>query len=692
MLPLSYSPILVSLISISLSLRLKPGPQTMRNRLFPVISLLFHLWSVALSDAVEKNKCDPVKCGNVDISYPFWIPNQQAEYCGYPTLEIDCRDDKPFLVQSYDTNYYIDRVFYDNSSFVLVNSFLVNWKSNCSVPRFNVSLGLGPMVVSKINKELVFFFNCGNMSTPPGEYQPVKCDTGLSDGVSNDSFVRLFEYYNDGVTSVPGESLSNCSISRIPVSGWNGSGVGQYTTLMNDGFLVELKVTSCSDCRKSGGQCGFNNSTNMFMCICSDDDMYPMSCPNSKAKKEDAKKIILIVCISVGGGGFLVACCACLLLCKRKKLKWVSSSSLLLTPRDSSDQYFHDLEMAGSQSTQIFSYEELEEATDRFSPSKELGDGGFGTVYRGKLRDGRIVAVKRLYQNSYKRAEQFMNEVHILSRLHHRNLVSLYGCTARTSRELLLVYEYVSNGTVADHLHGPRSCENALSWPVRLSIAIETADALAYLHAVEPQIIHRDVKTNNILLDDGFHVKVGDFGLSRLFPLDLSHVSTVPQGTPGYVDPVYHQCYQLTDRSDVYSFGVVLVELISSKPAVDMNRSRDEINLANMALNKIQRSELDDLVDPNLGFQSNWEMRRMVSLVAELAFRCLQSDRDMRPSIKEVLEALKVIEKGGQSEDKFGKENLAKEEAHLLQSDAIFSPVTVMERWKSSSTTPNTSV
>ncbi|KAJ3700844.1 hypothetical protein LUZ61_004549 [Rhynchospora tenuis] len=663
----------------------------MRNRLLPVIPLLFHLWSVAVSDTVQKSKCAPVKCGNVNISYPFWIPGQQADYCGYPALEVDCLDDKPFLVQSYDTNYYIDRVFYDNSSFVLINSILVNYKFNCSVPQFNVSINLGPMVVSKTNKELDFFFSCGNMSTGPVGSQPVACSTGLLDGVSNESFVRLLENYNDGVSSAPGESLGNCSISRIPVSGWNGSGVDQYPTLMNDGFLVELKVTSCSDCLKTDGQCGFNTSNNMFMCICSDDNMYPMSCPNPKAKKEGAKKTILIVGIAVVGG-FLVTCCACLLMCKRKKLKWVSSSSLLLTPRDSSDQYFHDLEMAASQSTQIFSYEELEEATDGFSPSKELGDGGFGTVYRGKLRDGRIVAVKRLYQNSYKRAEQFMNEVDILSRLHHRNLVSLYGCTARTSRELLLVYEYVSNGTVADHLHGPRSCENALSWPVRLSIAIETADALAYLHAVEPQIIHRDVKTNNILLDDGFHVKVGDFGLSRLFPLDVSHVSTVPQGTPGYVDPVYHQCYQLTDRSDVYSFGVVLVELISSKPAVDMSRSRDEINLANLALNKIQRSELDDLVDPNLGFQSNWEMRRMVSLVAELAFRCLQSDRDMRPSIKEVLEALKVIEIGGQSEDKFGKENLVKEEAHLLQRDAIFSPVTVMESWKSSSTTPNTSV
>jgi serine/threonine protein kinase len=286
-----------------------------------------------------------------------------------------------------------------------------------------------------------------------------------------------------------------------------------------------------------------------------------------------------------------------------------------------------------------------------------------------------------------------MNEVDILSRLHHPNLVTLYGrCNARTSSELLLVFEFVANGTVADHLHGPRSSENVLTWPVRLSVAIETANALTYLHAVEPPIIHRDVKTNNILLDAGFHVKVGDFGLSRLFPLDVTHVSTVPQGTPGYVDPVYHQCYHLTDKSDVYSFGVVLVELISSKPAVDLTRSKEEINLANMALTKIQRSQLDELVDPALGFGSNWEVRCMISLVAELAFRCLQGDREMRPSIKEVLEELKGIANGDYSRDKLVKENMTKEETYLLERDANFSPDIMTDNsWKSDSTTPNTS-
>ncbi|OEL31695.1 LEAF RUST 10 DISEASE-RESISTANCE LOCUS RECEPTOR-LIKE PROTEIN KINASE-like 1.2, partial [Dichanthelium oligosanthes] len=258
----------------------------------------------------------------------------------------------------------------------------------------------------------------------------------------------------------------------------------------------------------------------------------------------------------------------------------------------------------------------------------------------GILGDGSLVAVKRLYKNSYKSVEQFQNEVEILSRLRHANLVTLYGCTSPcSSQDLLLVYEFVPNGTLADHLHGARaSAAQPLPWPVRLGIAVETASALNYLHAVEPrQVVHRDVKTNNILLDEAFHVKVADFGLSRLFPAHATHVSTAPQGTPGYVDPMYHQCYQLTDKSDVYSFGVVLVELISSKPAVDMNRTGADVNLANLAVHMIQCYEIDRLVDPRLGYRTEAETKRTIDIVAEQAFRCLQPEQDARPPIREVL-------------------------------------------------------
>ena len=324
----------------------------------------------------------------------------------------------------------------------------------------------------------------------------------------------------------------------------------------------------------------------------------------------------------------------------------------------------------------------------------------------GILRDGNVVAVKRLYKNSYKSVEQFQNEVEILSRLRHPNLVTLYGCTSpRSSRDLLLVYEYVPNGTLADHLHGARASASAagsddsapsppltLSWPVRLGIAVETASALEYLHGVEPhQVVHRDVKTNNILLDEAFHVKVADFGLSRLFPAHATHVSTAPQGTPGYVDPMYHQCYQLTDKSDVYSFGVVMVELISSKPAVDMNRARapggGDVNLASMAVHMIQCYEIDRLVDPRIGYRTDGGTKRAVDLVAEMAFRCLQPEQDVRPPISEALDALREAQRMEQD----GCAVKAKDDMGLLKKSRDGSPDSVMYQWTSPSTTTHNS-
>ena len=238
---------------------------------------------------------------------------------------------------------------------------------------------------------------------------------------------------------------------------------------------------------------------------------------------------------------------------------------------------------------------------------------------------------------------QFMNEVEILARLRHKYLVTLYGCTSKRSKELLLVYEYIPNGTVADHLHGKHAKSNILPWSTRLNIAVQTAEALAFLH--NSDVIHRDVKTTNILLDNDFQVKVADFGLSRLFPNDVTHVSTAPQGTPGYVDPEYYKSYRLTEKSDVYSFGVVLAELISSKPAVDITRHRHDINLATMAVDRIRKNALHELADPALGYDEDYVVQQMVKLVAELAFQCLQEDMDMRPCMEEVLKSLRGIQK-----------------------------------------------
>ncbi|KAK7314588.1 hypothetical protein VNO77_33114 [Canavalia gladiata] len=300
--------------------------------------------------------------------------------------------------------------------------------------------------------------------------------------------------------------------------------------------------------------------------------------------------------------------------------------------------------------SEIFKYSELEEATNNFDPSRILGKGGYGTVYYGVLKDARPVAIKRLHEYKFKilrlhdekpegeRLGKFMNEVAILTCMRHENLVQLYGCTSPHRREMLLVQEYIPNGTLAHHLFG----KDVFPWSTRLNIAIQTAKALAYLH--DSNIIHRDVKTSNILLDKNLNAKVADFGLSRLVPHGVTHITTDPAGTPGYIDPEYYEHCHLSDKSDVYSFGVILIELISSLPAY----SEDDIQpyLSDFAMNKIFCGQLQQLVDPGLGFQSDKWINETVSAVTELAFRCLQRQRGMRPSMREVLNTLETIKSG----------------------------------------------
>ncbi|KAJ9554283.1 hypothetical protein OSB04_018328 [Centaurea solstitialis] len=794
----------------------------------PLFFTLCLIFKQSLSSDPYYEACVPKRCSEngTNISYPFFIQGLHNSSCGYPGLDIKCRNGSAILRIS-DNDFRVEQIDYDERYLRLQTvAVLPNGTVSCPSGIRNLTLDRSRFVLDNVTTtpvKLVFISNCFNNSRNEvlDRYRVRSCDRmGELVMLANDTRLRTAKEIcgiGSGIVTTPVE-LSGGEGRSVVVDGTN------YAEVVGRGFVLRWLAADCGDCRKSGGRCGVHLPSNQFRCFCTDrphrvsckpgknfritwsdcnhqnsaqvylkecrireirnfsdvgllvsDETLDqnlkherscegvnttlvlvlpelldqlnitfLKCPKSnffvkdchelvdptndviprflhnqtvpkfndslysefwvlihsrnckmcdrghdckaKGKTNNIPLIIAVVCGSV----FAVVVIAAFMLrrgYKRNAFAYFSS-------KDKSQ----DLEDASVFGVPVFSYAELQDATHNFDTSQELGDGGFGTVYYGKLRDGREVAVKRLYEHNYKRVQQFMNEVEILTRLRHKHLVSLYGCTSRRSRELLLVYEYISNGTVADHLHGELVVKaTPLTWPIRMKVAVETASALVYLHASE--IIHRDVKTNNILLDQNFCVKVADFGLSRLLPNDVTHVSTAPQGTPGYVDPEYHQCYQLTDKSDVYSFGVVLIELISSMPAIDISRSREEISLANMAINRIQKCALDELIDPFL--RSDPDNESMTKLVAELAFRCLQFDSDSRPTMVEVLEVLKGIQ-GGEVENT-GELNgcIIKppaspeiEDVGLLKGLNTASPISVTAKWHSNSsgvTTPTSS-
>ncbi|CAA0809033.1 Probable serine/threonine-protein kinase [Striga hermonthica] len=629
--------------------------------------------------------CGPINCGDgPNVSFPFYIPGRQESYCGYPGFELNCSREGLPVLQLPGNDYILDRIFYRNRSLHAYNSAVSMPESSICCLRIE-NTTLPPARFDYVGARDLYLFSGCRRPVPEGLVR-YSVDSGCGGGHIWD----LAIYEGDSNLGTALEACERNVVAPVGVGGENGygegtNGISNIPAMLRSGFVLNWTASDCNDCADSGGHCGFNATNFHFRCFCPDRP-HSRSC---KPDEYDNRRKVLTISIASGGGFLLVMSFAVYILCQRKKRvkeNYLFSRSLSFDPSSKAD-----IEGGGSFyfGIPIFSYKELEEATNKFDPSKELGDGGFGTVYYGKLHDGREVAIKRLYENNYRRVQQFMNEIKILTTLRHQNLVSLYGCTSRRSRELLLVYEYVPNATLADHLHGDRALEARLPWPSRMRIALETAGALSYLH--KSDIIHRDVKTNNILLDDSFHVKVADFGLSRLFPNDVTHVSTAPQGTPGYVDPEYHQYYQLTDKSDVYSFGVVLIELISSMPPVDITRHRHDINLANLALNRIKRCAFDELIDPKLGYGTDAEVTRMTTSVAELAFRCLQPDKEMRPCMDEVVGFLREVASGID----LGKVPPSPEtdESVLLKAKKLrASPNGVMDAWASSSSTTSTSV
>uniref|UniRef100_A0A7N0V9X2 non-specific serine/threonine protein kinase n=1 Tax=Kalanchoe fedtschenkoi TaxID=63787 RepID=A0A7N0V9X2_KALFE len=293
-----------------------------------------------------------------------------------------------------------------------------------------------------------------------------------------------------------------------------------------------------------------------------------------------------------------------------------------------------------------FTMEEILKATKNFNTAFKIGQGGFGTVYKGRLDDGSLVAIKRAKKIMYDKhlGAEFQSEIRTLAQIEHMNLVRCLGYLEHGD-ERLIVVEYVPNGTLRDHLDGLQGA--ILNLAARLDILIDVAHAITYLHMyTDHPIIHRDIKSSNILLTENLRAKVADFGFARLAPdsdSGATHVSTQVKGTAGYLDPEYLRTYQLTDKSDVYSFGVLLVEVVTGRRPIEPKRELKERITARWAIKKFTDGTAISTLDPRL--EPSAANSQAVEKILELALQCLASHRHNRPTMKRCVEILWSIRK-----------------------------------------------
>ncbi|XP_059648912.1 LEAF RUST 10 DISEASE-RESISTANCE LOCUS RECEPTOR-LIKE PROTEIN KINASE-like 1.5 [Cornus florida] len=598
--------------------------------LFLTLLRFFSTHTAAVTCSKPQSPCPPFTS-----TPPF--PFSSSPGCGHPSFQLQCSSPQSTISIN---NLSFSLLHYQPNSTSLIlsprhSTTTTTSAHNCtsshflSIPNRSITLSGSPFRVSDSSCSRLFNLKpCPPPNLPNCSHCPWEC--------------KLMKH--------PIQLLLECgSNQHRPISdqGCQSDIFGFLDDFLKWGIEVEWDedddtyFSNCKQCQSRNGVCGFNSSdpNKQFLCFQSRTRISPWIHQHSLNRVSTLSLIFLFMSL-------LFICIATIIFRSRR--------NSMSTAEDPTILFLHRHRSA-SLLPPLFTYEELESSTNRFDPKRKIGDGGFGSVYLGQLYDGRIVAVKHLHHHSTTGTKSFFtksfcNEILILSSINHPNLVKLHGYCS-DPRGLILVYDYVPNGTLADHLHCRKGSSSSLTWQVRVDIAFQIAKAIEYLHfSVVPAVVHRDITSSNIFVEKDMRIKVGDFGLSRLLvcpeTTTLSSASsgcvwTGPQGTPGYLDPDYYKSFRLTEKSDIYSFGVVLLELITGLRAVDQRREKREVALADLVVAKIQMGALNQVVDPVLVVDG--EAVDGVGAVAELAFRCVAADKDDRPDAKEVAAELRRV-------------------------------------------------
>ncbi|KAG5562333.1 hypothetical protein RHGRI_005160 [Rhododendron griersonianum] len=643
---MDIEPLLLDKSSSSLQNCRKREGEILEFKMFQIIFLL--LWLTTAESVAEYHLAKPgcqERCGNIDIPYPFGIGSNCSIADGFTvTCNHSFNPPKPFID---NINLEVLQISLYEST-VKVNNPVVT--SNCTSRADSqfVDLRFTPFWFSdKYNRFTAM--GCNNLVVVVRKSTILTgCMSICNANIVNSSNVGKACFgINCCQTGIP-PSLRFINASLRSINPNNSTQAGcKYAFMVDYRWFSDKDIFNVRDMEYVPAvlDWGYNGTCNTNESFCGANAYCLYNYASSPRSSE------CFCSKGYEGNPYLSSGCRDIDECSDPSLNPCGSSICLNTPGGyycycpdgyyiSADDYnLYVNDQGNLETTKLFTSKELEKATDNYNANRILGQGGQGTVYKGMLTDGRIVAIKKSKALDEGKLEQFINEVVILSRINIRNVVKLFGCCLETEVPML-VYEFIPNGTLSQCLHDQNE-EFPLTWDLRLRIATEIAGTLFYLHSLASiAIYHRDIKSANILLDEKFRAKVSDFGISRSISVDNTRLTTAVQGTFGYLDPEYFQSSQFTEKSDVYSFGVVLVELLTRKKPILSDKSNEGGSLTAYFLLTMKENRLNDILDPRVVKEGG---EKEILDVANIAKRCLYLNGSSRPTMKEVVMELDGI-------------------------------------------------
>uniref|UniRef100_R7WD48 Wall-associated receptor kinase 5 n=1 Tax=Aegilops tauschii TaxID=37682 RepID=R7WD48_AEGTA len=590
------------------------------------------------------------RCGNVSVPYPFGIGVGCFRDDGQPGFQLDCNDSGPgrpprLTVVGY--GYHLAALSLEGEARTDLRATRHCYNSTWElVDRSAIPNG------ADYWESTLFNFSPGQQDTVVFNTNPTSCryvflvETKWFDGQASHNFVnRTDDFTVPLMLDWAVRNVGNCSAARRNATDFACKSAGSrcFDATNGPGYRCSCPKGYDGNPYLDGGCADIDECRRKdeYMCYGTSGDAYRESGCRANDKFTLALKIVTGV--SVGVFLSLFTCFWVYLghqkrkLIKAKQSFFEHNGGVILQQQMRS---YGGAAGGGSGGFKIYSEEELRKATNNFAADQILGRGGHGIVYRGVLEDSTIVAIKKSKMMEETETKEFAREMFILSQINHRNVVKLHGCCLEVEVPML-VYEYVSNGTLYHYIHGGKGLESNTALETRLRIAAELAEALSYMHSsASPPILHGDVKTANILLDGNLTAKVADFGASKLAPSDEAEIATLVQGTCGYLDPEYLMTCQLTDKSDVYSFGVVLLELLTGKKVICFDGPEQGKSLVSRFTTAMKTNRHDEVLDSRVRKEMG---SKALEEVTHLVMRCVSMSGEERPAMKEVAERLEAL-------------------------------------------------